>query len=159
MVVFLLLTMMLSITEFCRAMYAYHFVSNAAREATRYAAVRGSACWSDEDKSCVNDSRCEKYATKDCMPNYVKSIAPQGIDSSSTGCGGAGCLITQATWTGDDGFVEPANNPSICSSSGHKNDPGCTVQVSVSYQFQFLFPFIYSSGITLSSTSAMVIAH
>ena len=39
-----LMTMMLGIIDFCRAAYAYHFVSNAAREATRYAAVRGSTC-------------------------------------------------------------------------------------------------------------------
>ena len=35
------MTMLLGVADFGRAMYAYHFVSSAAREATRYAIVRG----------------------------------------------------------------------------------------------------------------------
>ena len=38
----LLMTMLLAIADFSRALYAYHFVSNSAREAARYASVRGS---------------------------------------------------------------------------------------------------------------------
>ena len=46
----------------------------------------------------------------------------------------------------------------------HENDPGCTVEVNVSYKFSFIFPLVYkpfsSTGtITLSSTSEMVIVH
>ena len=37
-----MLTLIFGVMEFSQVMYAYHFVSNAAREATRYASVRGS---------------------------------------------------------------------------------------------------------------------
>ena len=50
----ILVTMVLGIIEFSRALYAYHFVSGAARSATRWAAVNGS--------TCANDGSCA-YAT------------------------------------------------------------------------------------------------
>ncbi len=153
LVSFLLLTMMLGITEFSRAVYAYHFVSNAAREASRYAAVRGSTCKNDTDgiASCWNDSHCADYATSACIGSYVSSIAPNGINSSSTGCGGSGCLSTSVTWP------VQSTSPTLCGTT--YNYPGCTVHVQVSYDFQFLFPFVSRNGITLSSTSDMIIAH
>jgi Flp pilus assembly protein TadG len=145
---------MLGIIDFCRAAYSYHFVSDAAREATRYAAVRGSTC--TNDGSCANDGNCTNYATRTCVPTYVESIAPPGIDTSSTGCGGSGCLATSASWT------PLANSPAVCNSTN--NAPGCTVQVKVSYTFTFLFPLVYrtfsSTGtMTLSSSSEMIIVH
>ena len=149
-----MMAMMLGIIDFCRAAYSYHFVSDAAREATRYAAVRGSTC--TNDGSCANDGNCTNYATRTCVPTYVESIAPPGIDTSSTGCGGSGCLATSASWT------PLANSPAVCNSTN--NAPGCTVQVKVSYTFTFLFPLVYrtfsSTGtMTLSSSSEMIIVH
>ena len=47
-VVFLLLmTLVLGMVDFSRAIYAYHFISNQARDASRYASVRGSTCTDD----------------------------------------------------------------------------------------------------------------
>lgn len=57
------------VMDFGRALYTYHFVSNAACEATRYAMVRGS---SSTDPATAAD-----------IESYVKSLAPQGIDPSS----------------------------------------------------------------------------
>jgi Flp pilus assembly protein TadG len=131
----ILVTMVLGITEFSRALYAYHFVSGAARSATRWAAVNGS--------TCMDDSSCAAPADPSGVQDYVKELATAAsIDTSGTGCGGSPCLNTAATW-----------NPGGCES------PGCTVQVKVSYVFNFLVPFIHSSAITLSSTSQMVISH
>jgi Flp pilus assembly protein TadG len=155
-----MMAMMLGIIDFCRAAYVYHFVSNAAREATRYAAVRGSTC--NVDSSC-------SQATPDTGPaspaqgntvvqDYVVSIVPPGIDASGTGCGGSACLTTTPTWP------VQANGPTSCSTAGHENDPGCTVKVTVSYSFSFIFPIVYrpfsSTGtLTLSSSSEMIIVH
>src|SRR4029077_17627636 len=44
------MSMVLGIVDFSRALYTYHFLSNVAREATRYASVRGSTC--NDDSSC-----------------------------------------------------------------------------------------------------------
>src|SRR5262249_53550139 len=42
-VLVILLTILFAIIDFGRALYTYHFVSNAAREATRWASVRSSS--------------------------------------------------------------------------------------------------------------------
>jgi len=57
------------VMDFGRALYTYHFVSNAACEATRYAMVRGSSS--------------TEPATAADIESYVKSLAPQGIDPSN----------------------------------------------------------------------------
>ncbi len=68
------------VMDFGRALYTYHFVSNAACEATRYAMVRGS-------------SSTEPVTAAD-IESYVKSIAPEGIDRDN--------LIVSATWSPND---------------------------------------------------------
>ena len=57
------------VMDFGRAIYAYHFVSNAACEATRYAMVRGS-------------NSIDPVTAAD-VEGYVKSLVPQGIDPNS----------------------------------------------------------------------------
>lgn len=57
------------VMDFGRALYTYHFVSNAACEATRYAMVRGS---SSTDPATAAE-----------IEGYVKSLAPQGIDPNT----------------------------------------------------------------------------
>jgi Flp pilus assembly protein TadG len=151
LVVLLLMTMLLGIIDFCRVTYAYHFVSEVAREATRYAAVRGYTC--NDDSSC-------SQATPDAGPaapgntvvqDYVASITPPGIDSTK--------ITTTPSWP------LLANSPTICSASvsgiggPFLNYPGCTVKVEVRYNFSFITPLVHSGGITLSSTSEMVVAH
>ena len=68
------------VMDFGRALYAYHFVSNAACEATRYAIVRGST------------STSPVTATE--IETYVKSITPEGIDPNS--------LTVSTTWSPDN---------------------------------------------------------
>jgi hypothetical protein len=50
--------------------------------------------------------------------------------------------------------IEPGG-PSICTAI--VNNPGCTVQVSVNYQFQFIFPLLPALPLNMSSTSTTVI--
>lgn len=149
-VVVVLMTMILGVIDFCRAAYSYHFVSEAAREATRYAAVRGYTCNSDNSCSEATPDTGPATPTNTVVQDYVTSITPSGIDSAK--------VTTTPNWPAQ------TNSPASCSTSGHENDPGCTVQVTVSYSFSFLFPLVYkpfsSTGtITLSSSSEMVIVH
>ena len=149
-IVVVLMTMILGIIDFCRAAYSYHFVSEAAREATRYAAMRGSTCNNDSSCSQATPDTGPATPTNTVVQDYVTSITPQGIDTTK--------IITTPTWP------VQTNSPASCSTAGHENDPGCTVQVKVSYSFSFLFPLVYkafsSTGtITLSSTSEMIIVH
>ena len=78
------------IIDFGRALYTSHFVSEAAREATRWASVRGNAC---SGLSGCGAGQFEVNA-------YVASIVPMGIDPSK--------LNVTATW------VAPPNNLAIC---------------------------------------------
>lgn len=68
------------VMDFGRALYTYHFVSNAACEATRYAMVRGA-------------SSIQPVTSTD-IENYVKSITPEGVDPNK--------LTVTTTWSPDD---------------------------------------------------------
>jgi Flp pilus assembly protein TadG len=126
------MSLLLGIVDFSRALYSYHFLSNAAREATRWAAVRGN--------TCTNDGSCAAEALQSDIQTYVTSITPPGVDSTK--------LTTSAFWSG----AGP-----VCLNDAHS--PGCTVEVQVSYQFDFVVPFIRSTPLTLSSSSEMTIVH
>ena len=118
------MTLILGIADFGRALYAYHFVSSAAREGARYAMVRG--CTPPTSAA----GPCPTAADPISVQNYVKNV-PLGIDSSK--------LTVATTWIPD-----------------HK--PGSTVSVQTTYTFNFVFPWVSNSTITMTSTSKMVIA-
>jgi Flp pilus assembly protein TadG len=146
----LFLVMLFGIVDFGRALYTYHFLSNAAREATRYAAVHGYTCNDDNSCSVANPDTGPANSMNTVIQDYVQAIIPSGINSSQ--------VTTTPTWP------VQANSPTICGSrvngSGpYANYPGCTVQVKVSYPFGFLVPLVHSGSITLSSTSEMIISH
>lgn len=155
LVFMLLMTMLLGIVEFSRALYAFHFVSSAARQATRWAAVNGADCGAPPlgDNSCDGVGGMNNgTASATDVQNYVTQLATAAsIDTSATGCGGSACLTTTATWP------VKADGPVVCSTT--PTSPGCTVQVQVSYNFNFLVPFVHKGTVPLSSTSEMIIAH
>lgn len=75
------MTMLLGVADFGRAMYAYHFVSSAAREATRYAIVR----------SCSTTStNCPTAVSATDIQTFVRQV-PLGIDPTQ--------VTAQTTWT------------------------------------------------------------
>lgn len=135
LVFILLMTMLLGIAGFGHALYAYHFVSNVAREATRWAIVNGS--------TCASDGSCAAPATPSDIDAYVKSLAPPGITPAN--------ITTTVT------YPVVAGQPIVCATTN--NAPGCTVDVQVSYPFTFIFPLLPTNPITMSSSSEMVIAH
>jgi Flp pilus assembly protein TadG len=138
----LLFMVMFGLMEIARALYIDNFVSNAAPEALRYAAVRGST-WNGA--SCTSTQTNECMATATNVTSYLAGIAPQGVSTS------VNYLTVATTW--------PGTTPSgaACSTSGLTNAPGCVVQVKVQYSFSFLFSFMSKQPFSLSSTSATVI--
>jgi Flp pilus assembly protein TadG len=129
-----LLLMMFGVVGFGTALYTYHFVSNTAREATRWASVRGSTCTGGLSGGCP--------AADTDVTAYVQNLSTGiGLDPTK--------VTTTTTW------VAPPNNLAICASQ--PNSPGCVVKVQVQYSFQFLFPLL-PSGFTMQSTSQMVIS-
>jgi Flp pilus assembly protein TadG len=130
------------IMDCSRALYAYHLASYSAREATRYAMVRGST-W--KTASCTTTSTFGCNATSANVQAYVKSIAPLAIDVSS--------LTVTTTWPG----TELAGSATTCSIANGANSPGCLVMVQVSYAFNYTLPLLPSTTLNLKSTSEVVI--
>ena len=58
----------------CTALYSYVFVSEAAREASRYAIVRGNTCTGLSDCPGITSAQ---------LNTYVKSLSYPGIDKGS----------------------------------------------------------------------------
>jgi Flp pilus assembly protein TadG len=82
----LLFTFLFTIVDLSRALYAYHFIADAAREGTRYAMVRGATCTSFT-------TACPASATD--ISNYLQSV-PAGINPQS--------MTVSTTWN-------PNNSP------------------------------------------------
>ncbi|HLI03888.1 MAG TPA: TadE/TadG family type IV pilus assembly protein [Terracidiphilus sp.] len=141
----ILMGILVGVTEFAVAMYAYHFLSSAAQQGTRFAMVRGST-WSEyETDNCSTSAPPNFTMPYDCtasstdIQNYVQSLATPGISPGS--------VTVSATWPG----LTP--DGTSCATA---NSQGCLVKVKVSYSFQFL-PFQNLSAMSLSATSEGVI--
>jgi Flp pilus assembly protein TadG len=134
------MSMVLGIVDFSRVLYTYHFLSNVAREATRYAAVRGSTCNDDSSCSAATPDAGPAALGNTVIQDYVKTIVPPGVNPNPPD------LTTTPSWPGT-GTCAGLNNP------------GCPVEVQVSYQFHFVVPFIRTTPLTLSSSSEMIIVH
>jgi Flp pilus assembly protein TadG len=133
-VIVLLLTVIFSIFDFGRAMYTYHFVSNIAREATRWASVRGASCAGLSGGCPALDTDVQNFASN--IP------AGMGLDPKK--------ITATATW------VAPPNNSPAC--VANSKNPGCVVKVQVTYPYKFFLPFMPSTTMTMTSTSQMVIS-
>lgn len=152
----ILLVLVIGIMDACLMVYSYHFISNAAREGTRYAIVRGNTwtqppwnytgtCGSYTDAGCV--------ATIANIQDYVKSLTFPGIDASNI-------TVTPTSYIayGDTSNCETSSgtppssgSPPICNARGN------VIQVNVRYRFATFIPFVPSQWLTMSSTSQMVI--
>ena len=137
-----LLMLLFGIVDLSRALYIDHFVSGAAREAARYAMVRGS---SFNNVTCSTTSTTSCTATQTAIKSYVQSLAPTGVSTAN--------LTVQATWPG----TSPNGNNCV-SAVTPNNGPGCTVRVVVTDAFTFAVPYFPVAGLNLSSTSTVAIS-
>jgi Flp pilus assembly protein TadG len=135
----LLFAMIFGIIEMSFAAYSYHYVASAAREAARYAIVRGS--------QCINMPDCN--ATSDQIQTHARSL---GYPNSSQ-------LSVVVKWLSATGGP-PATTWVACTPSGTVicNLPGNAVNVVVTDTILVGIPKWGIKSITLSSTSQMVIS-
>jgi Flp pilus assembly protein TadG len=133
--IILCLTVIFGVMIFCAAFYSYNLVSEAAREATRYAIVRGATSCADATPGC--------NATTDSIQTYVRSLSFPGIDPSQ--------LTATTVWS-------PTTAGATCAPSALCNNPGDQVQVTVQYQFPLDIPFVPPRVLTMVGTSQMVIS-
>ena len=142
----LLITMLFGVIEFGYALYTYQFVTEVARELTRYAIVRGSACSSSSTMpNCgFNDTGATLQAYARSAYNYP------GMNMSS--------LTVTTQW-----YSPVLNSDKTVASwtsctSGTCNAPGNIVKVSVSYPFLLNIPFVPQRSMTVTSDSSMVVS-
>jgi Flp pilus assembly protein TadG len=150
--VLVLFPLMFGILDFSRAAYAYHWVSYAAREGTRWASVRGAAC-------LLLSGGCPAAATD--IQTFIQSIAPPGMYTATCSGNNAGCISINTTssfvWPGKGGDGNDCTNGGVLAT----NSPGCIVKVQVNYYFGFTLPYlgpVVGTTIKLQSTSQMVIS-
>ena len=134
-----LLIFMFGVFEGCLAIYSFHFISEAAREGSRYAIVRGSTAGS----ACGTS-----YGSYDCIASsaniqsYVQNLGYPGIIPSN--------LTVNSSWAAYAlGSTCPAAPP--C------NSPGNQVTVTVTYSFPLNVPFLPPKTYSMSSSAAMII--
>lgn len=131
----ILLTVIFGVFEICLAVYSYHFISEAAREGTRYAIVRGSTC-------SGFTSACPASTTD--IKTYVKSISFPGIDPTK--------MTVLPSWSA---YTSSGNS---CPATGPCNSPGNLVTIQVQYSFPLAIPFIPARTLAMTSTSSMIIS-
>ena len=132
-----LLAVLFGIVELSLALYTYNYVSDAAREGTRYAIVRGS--------SCSILTNCGVTSAQ--IQTYVQNLGYPGMNAANT--------TVNTTW-----FSPSTTTPVTWTACGSTcNAPGDAVQVKVTYSFKLSIPFVPNSTLNLHSTSLMVIAN
>ncbi|SFS18281.1 Flp pilus assembly protein TadG [Granulicella pectinivorans] len=137
----ILLLCIIGILDCSRLLYLNHYVGNAARDGVRYAMVRGST-WSGT--SCASTSTFKCAATSANVTSYVIASSPSVMPTGS--------VQVTTTWPGTSA------SGGSCDTSSGANSPRCSVQVTVSYPFKFLIPFIPSTSLTVKSSSILTIA-
>lgn len=165
--VFVYLPMLFAIFEFSYGIYAYNFVSNAARLASRYASVRGvDSCtiatpqnFSDCNLGPGGGSNPTTASGSASLQTYVQNLAFAGINTSNL-------TVTASWWSATinnpgNGSFSTTSWSSQCTSTDSLgnacNTPGDAVKVTVQYALPLNIPFWNSSTITVSSTSEMMI--
>ena len=130
----------------CYAQYMANFMSSAAREGARWAAVRGSQC----STNTPSQTHCGATATD--IQNYLQS----------SGYPGANGLTVTATWltaTSTTTNNVTTTSWSACGTTSACKKPGNIVQVTTSYTFNFPFTRWARSNLTsYGSTASMIVA-
>jgi Flp pilus assembly protein TadG len=137
----ILLMTIIGLFQISLAVYAYHSLSELAREATRYAAVRGSDCIGFADCG-IDNSGIQQHLRNTLFP----AIKPAN-------------LTTNTTWysiTLDPSAATPTAIITPC--AGVCNAPGNQVRIQVKYDFPLNIPFMPARTLKMSSTSAMIIS-
>ncbi|HEU5352072.1 MAG TPA: TadE family protein [Terracidiphilus sp.] len=164
-----MLTVMVGIMQLCLVMYASVFVNEAAREATRYASVRGS-------NSCTDLStfpNCNLGPTSSPISVLTTYVQGLGYPLPNT----SNLQVTTASWNyvtldgsgfgysqwtsaaACTGASDPGPSGTPPGGGNPCNYPGNMVTVQVQYAMPLNIPFWTNANVTLTSQSSMLIAN
>ena len=135
----IVLSLLLGLMQISLALYAYHFTADAAREASRWAIVRGSQCFTNTPGL----DHCSASSTD--VQNFVQGL---GYPYASS-------MTVATTWL--TASAPPATTWATCTTPPC-NQPGNAVRVTVSYNFPLYIPFWKNAGVNVGSVSQMVIS-
>ncbi|HWA94414.1 MAG TPA: TadE/TadG family type IV pilus assembly protein [Terracidiphilus sp.] len=133
----MLLLLEIGLFHLCIAIYSYSFISDAAREATRYAMVRGLSLSND----CTQPGYADCIAQNSDIQSYIRGLALPGINPDN--------VNATTTWLTSSGAA--------CGTADSCKAPGNLVKVTVSYTYPYLNPFSSTSTLNMSSQSQVVI--
>ena len=142
----ILIPILFGIIQLSIGLYCYHYSADAAREATRFAIVRGANCnsYMGSNAYCSPTDGDGSGATANDIAQYVKSLGYPYSRSAVTTV--QWCVPgSPATWTS-------------CSAT-RDNSIGNQVQVKVTYSYPLVIPFLQTTkfNLNLGSTSSMTI--
>jgi Flp pilus assembly protein TadG len=143
------------------ALYAYHFTSYAAREATRYASVRGSDCYGDVVGN-TNMPGCPVTSSAD-VQSYIQNLGLPGLNSNDVTADVKWFYRSNtdspATWLPCGGNLTTTTTDSLGNTvTVDCNGPGDRITVKVTYAMPLVIPFYKSIPLSMTSTSSMVIS-
>jgi len=125
----ILLMFVFGLMELCLAFYTHEYISELAREGTRYAIVHGSTCVTSPGGASCTASSTASDATS--VATYVQGRGWPNL--------GGGTLTPVVTYLNND------------------KAPGHQVRVSITYQFPYNIPFIPATVLSMTSSSTMTI--
>jgi hypothetical protein len=170
-----LFVLLFGIIEVCMALYAYNFVSEAAREATRYAVVRGPnsclisptfpACnlnpltYGNGAGTSYTPSTSTTPSASDPIQSYVSSL---GLPYASQVTAVTSWYVPNvsggvSTWPSGN-QCSGADESGINGTSNPCNNIGNAVQVTVYYNVPLPIPFWKNATLNIHSTSQMIIS-
>ena len=146
----MIFAMFFGIIQFGSALYTYQYANEVARELTRYAIVRGSACTAMPN--------CGFTDSNSTLQTYARATYTYpGLDATQ--------LSVSTTWYSpvhnSNGTINTSgsgNGWTACASGSGCNMPGHMVKVSVSYPFLLSIPFWRATTLNVTSSSSMVIS-
>ncbi len=138
----ILMPVLFGIIQLSIGLYCYHYAADAAREATRWAIVRGANCTGN-------------FSTAYCSPSSANLLGADGNDVAqyvqTLGYPFSASVTTTTQWC-----VNGGSSWTSCSAT-QNNSAGNQVQVTVSYAYPLIIPFLQSNTINLSSAASMTI--
>jgi Flp pilus assembly protein TadG len=138
----ILIPILFGIVQLSIGLYCFHYAADAAREGTRWAIVRGANCNGIFGSAyCSPTDSNGTGATSNDIAQYVKSL----------GYPYSGAVTTSTQWCTKSGSAWTS-----CSSAG-SNAIGNQVQVTVSYAYPLVIPFVKKNTINITSVSSMTI--
>jgi Flp pilus assembly protein TadG len=159
--------LLFGIIEFSYGMYAYNWVNMAARQATRYAVVRGieSCQIAPTFPDCnMGPDTVNNTTSPTALTTYVRNLSYPGIytDATSNRLTVTTTYLAKTVGTGI-GPYDKTSWDTVCTSTVPSasavecNTPGEAVQVIVTYRFPLAIPFWKNASLNLNARSQMVI--